>query len=252
MIKFFRKIRQKSLSENKFGKYITYAIGEIVLVVIGILIALQINNLNEKQKLVIKTKDYYVLLLDDLKSDIKFSKHYLEESSIYLNEYKVYIDSYDKDVLNPIQFYEQISKLDLETPPLTFNTNTIESLQSTGDIGLIPSHIRNRLIDLKRLQTLTVKRFEDTDDGKSEITQNLSRLLGATTLPKRLENQPKMKEFLNIDENLRMLILVYEGIHRWKYLSLQETKGRLEEMQKEINTLIEIINKEITKAQQRV
>ncbi|QIE57998.1 hypothetical protein G5B37_03740 [Rasiella rasia] len=50
MIKFFRKIRQKLISENKFSKYLLYAIGEIVLVVIGILIALQINNWNEQQK----------------------------------------------------------------------------------------------------------------------------------------------------------------------------------------------------------
>ncbi|MBC3759801.1 hypothetical protein H7U19_15415 [Hyunsoonleella sp. SJ7] len=50
MIKFFRNIRQKLLSENKFSKYLLYAIGEIVLVVIGILIALQINNWNEYQK----------------------------------------------------------------------------------------------------------------------------------------------------------------------------------------------------------
>jgi hypothetical protein len=51
MIKFFRKIRQKLLSENKFSKYLLYAIGEIVLVVIGILIALQINNWNNNHKL---------------------------------------------------------------------------------------------------------------------------------------------------------------------------------------------------------
>jgi len=50
MIKFFRKIRQNLLSESKFSKYLIYAIGEIILVVIGILIALQINNWNEKQK----------------------------------------------------------------------------------------------------------------------------------------------------------------------------------------------------------
>ena len=50
MIKFFRKIRQRLLSENKFSKYLIYAIGEIVLVVIGILIALQINNWNELQR----------------------------------------------------------------------------------------------------------------------------------------------------------------------------------------------------------
>lgn len=50
MIKFFRKIRQRLLTENKFSKYLIYAIGEILLVVIGILIALQINNWNESQK----------------------------------------------------------------------------------------------------------------------------------------------------------------------------------------------------------
>lgn len=50
MIKFFRHIRQKLLSESKFSKYLFYAVGEIILVVIGILIALQINNWNEGRK----------------------------------------------------------------------------------------------------------------------------------------------------------------------------------------------------------
>ena len=50
MIKIFRRVRHKLLSENKLSKYLIYALGEIVLVVIGILIALQINNLNEQRK----------------------------------------------------------------------------------------------------------------------------------------------------------------------------------------------------------
>ena len=50
MIKFFRRIRQKLLEESRFSKYLLYAIGEIVLVVIGILIALQINNWNLTQQ----------------------------------------------------------------------------------------------------------------------------------------------------------------------------------------------------------
>lgn len=49
MIRFFRKIRQDLLSDNKFSKYFIYAIGEIVLVMIGILLALQVNTWN-KQK----------------------------------------------------------------------------------------------------------------------------------------------------------------------------------------------------------
>ncbi|NKI30425.1 DUF6090 family protein [Croceivirga thetidis] len=59
MIKFFRRIRQKLLSENRFSKYLIYALGEIVLVVIGILIALQINNWNENR---IQTKELDGLL----------------------------------------------------------------------------------------------------------------------------------------------------------------------------------------------
>ena len=58
MIKFFRKIRQRLLAENRFSKYLLYAIGEIMLVVIGILIALQVNNLNERNKL-FKQEDKY-------------------------------------------------------------------------------------------------------------------------------------------------------------------------------------------------
>tara|TARA_A100000171_G_scaffold51005_1_gene63938 strand:+ start:2545 stop:2940 length:396 start_codon:yes stop_codon:yes gene_type:complete len=49
MIKFFRKVRQKLLTENNFSKYLIYAIGEIILVVIGILIALQVNNWNTER-----------------------------------------------------------------------------------------------------------------------------------------------------------------------------------------------------------
>jgi hypothetical protein len=50
MIKFFRHIRQRLLTEGKLARYLAYAIGEIVLVVIGILIALQLNNWNSEQK----------------------------------------------------------------------------------------------------------------------------------------------------------------------------------------------------------
>lgn len=50
MLRFFRQIRQGLLTHNKFSKYLLYAIGEIVLVVLGILIALQINTWNEDRK----------------------------------------------------------------------------------------------------------------------------------------------------------------------------------------------------------
>jgi len=71
MIKFFRKIRRKMLIQNKFSKYVLYAIGEIVLVVIGILFALQINNWNEVQKQEIKIEKIYANIQSDLKIDVE-------------------------------------------------------------------------------------------------------------------------------------------------------------------------------------
>jgi hypothetical protein len=69
MIKFFRKIRQKMLTENKLSKYLFYAIGEIVLVVIGILIALSINNWNEKKKNISTKVESLKLIQENLKQE---------------------------------------------------------------------------------------------------------------------------------------------------------------------------------------
>lgn len=69
MIKFFRKIRQSLLMENKTGKYFKYAIGEIVLVVIGILIALQINNWNQNRIENKAIKAYLISFKEDLNKD---------------------------------------------------------------------------------------------------------------------------------------------------------------------------------------
>jgi len=67
MIKFFRHIRQNLIMENRTSQYLKYAIGEIVLVVIGILIALQINNWNENRKL----NDQFFSILKSVREDLK-------------------------------------------------------------------------------------------------------------------------------------------------------------------------------------
>lgn len=72
-MKIFRKIRQKLLSENRLSKYLIYAIGEIVLVVIGILLALQINNWNENRK----NTNQIETLLTSLNKEVIVNKDYL-------------------------------------------------------------------------------------------------------------------------------------------------------------------------------
>ncbi|MBK8503184.1 MAG: hypothetical protein IPL46_13775 [Saprospiraceae bacterium] len=72
MKEFFRKLRQELLSENRFSKYLIYAIGEIVLVMIGILLALQVNNWNENRKTENNVQASLMKLKDDIQNDIEY------------------------------------------------------------------------------------------------------------------------------------------------------------------------------------
>ena len=69
MSKFFRHIRKTLLEQNKMGKYFKYAIGEILLVVIGILIALQINTWNENRKVKLQLKSALQSVYNDMVAD---------------------------------------------------------------------------------------------------------------------------------------------------------------------------------------
>ena len=136
MIKFFRKIRQNLLAEKKTGKYFKYAIGEIILVVIGILIALGINNWNIKN---VEQKEVSTYLTS-LKSN-------LIQDTLSLN-------SITKDIKQNIQSFDSISSLiitqesklilDSQSTRALFNThrfitekNSFEDLTSNGKFGLI-------------------------------------------------------------------------------------------------------------------
>ena len=81
MINFFRKIRQNLLTENKFSKYLIYAIGEIILVVIGILIALSINNWNEEKK----DTDFENEMLAQIQENLANDKKALKKIKIIFN-----------------------------------------------------------------------------------------------------------------------------------------------------------------------
>lgn len=86
MIKFFRRIRQKLLSENKFSQYLLYALGEIFLVVIGILIALSINNWNEGRKNHLSEIQLVNNIVEDLSLDLA---HFERSSNELENQLRV-------------------------------------------------------------------------------------------------------------------------------------------------------------------
>jgi len=138
MIKFFRHIRQKLLAENQFRKYLLYAIGEIILVVIGILIALQINNWNQQKKDDKAGRHLLERLHRDLVQDTLYFRTTLRANKELREEMKEALvtlydgvaDQNEVDALSTT--YDKA--LDQVFAP---NDNTYNSIISAGTLGLI-------------------------------------------------------------------------------------------------------------------
>lgn len=148
MLKLFRKIRQKLLSENKFSRYLIYATGEIVLVVIGILIALQINNSNENRK----NKQSVEIAIQSLLTDLKKDKIQLDgdikgiqRDLGTLNNYIQRLSSpgATMDTLRHIARFEYTPYFD---PSNELNRNTIVSLLSTGKIEFFKDELKSEIL----------------------------------------------------------------------------------------------------------
>ena len=145
MIKFFRKIRQKLLSENKFSKYLIYAIGEIVLVIIGILIALGINE-NVKNRNNLELRDLYIIQLED---EANRNIERLNEVNDFTIELLKDIDTlgkklYTKDYDNP-KISEKSNRI-MQTSYLNPTTVTYENLKFSGDLKLFDDlNLRNSI-----------------------------------------------------------------------------------------------------------
>lgn len=78
MIKFFRHIRKSLIEKNQMRKYFKYAIGEILLVVIGIVIALQFNNWNQARLTKIKTNNYLEALVKEIDKNTSSLENYIQ------------------------------------------------------------------------------------------------------------------------------------------------------------------------------
>jgi len=137
MIPFFRKIRKKLADDNQFFKYSRYAIGEIVLVVIGILIALQINTWNEERK----NHEKEILLLTRIRSDLELDTVYLRDrilnsKKIVQNHLKALEELHlVQDSINHIK--DLLNLIDLDSEMLTINNATYNEMNNTGQIELI-------------------------------------------------------------------------------------------------------------------
>ena len=168
MIKFFRKIRQNLLMENKTSKYFKYAIGEIILVVIGILIALQINNWNDLAIQKKQKRTYIESLIGNLEQDSISLDRFLVKSK---NEYdktmnhitRIYSPMVTADSLINIARYEFNQSTYVFAS--TFHNETFKTLVASGEIELFDSEVSNGLMQLNSLQEQAILNIETHNEN---------------------------------------------------------------------------------------
>jgi hypothetical protein len=141
VIRFFRRIRETVLLENKFSKYLLYAIGEIVLVVIGILIALQINTWNEVKKSREKEFSYLERLKEEIEDNIKLTESNLAGATTFKELTLLALKVYSGDTLVGAGQLAGAIEWASYGSPTNVKNNVWQDLVSSGNADLLSNSL---------------------------------------------------------------------------------------------------------------
>ena len=231
MMKFFRKIRQNLLNENKFKIYLIYGIGEIILVVIGILIAVSINNWKQSINLREEEQNLYADLIQELQNDLVEVRYHLD----YNNQYLLRYNRASEIILNDPQ-RQLIDTLAIITMELTnfsdFNNeeSAYNKLAVSGKLEIITNkEILTRLQNLGTLYNY-INRLESNQQQfmftiLPKITEYLRIKPFQVMMPERLYEY----KFHNDIEGMIKFGVEKDGLYKQAENDLRSTINLLEE-----------------------
>lgn len=228
MLKFFRKIRQQLLEENRFTKYLMYAAGEILLVVIGILIALQINNWNESKKTGAEVESLLIALKTDLEQDtllIKQQLPFIIEQFDHNESLRARVasETATEDTLLKIMRFEFNPNWSVQ---VVYNTNAVNSLMQSGLIEQIPNPLNSDIKNFyNRKSTLMARVDQTTNDYREKITSYVNTYTFGSTA---IHDQGPLIDSLVWDEvDYSHLAASFQGISNFKRILFTETRQEL-------------------------
>ncbi len=147
MFRLFRGIRQKLINDAKFGKYMLYAIGEVLILIFGILIALQVNIWNEKAQNIITEISLLTSMKKELEKDLEDIDMNIKVHKLGINAAQTIIDHLEND----LDYNDSLAIHFLDTSISTlfeYQEGSYVTLQSLG-VGLISNDsLRNQIIEL--------------------------------------------------------------------------------------------------------
>lgn len=236
MINFFRRIRQKLITEGNLARYLIYAIGEILLVVIGILIALQINNWNEQNK----TKELEKALLLEYQEELRFNVDELNRAIGYINVRA----NRCSILLDHIEFKRPfVDSLSSEFRVLTLAVGThishvaFKSLEDQGMDIISNKMLKNRILNLH------LKSY-DLLEGRIENQQSNIKEYGRPIVRNQLKSLGSLKY---VPVNYKQLM---DDVALWNILmtlrgNYEDLVNLMKETQIEITKVDELITKEL-------
>jgi hypothetical protein len=161
MIGFIRRLRRRLLAEGALGNYLAYAIGEIVLVVIGILIALQINNYNDARKDRARELGYLVNIRVDLEANIAEMDRYLADRNEGIAAAQRIIRHFDGEPIEDASAFNADGVSIYAWRRYYQTNNTYQELVNSGNFALLSNEtIKHGLLDLEA-QYMKMKGEED-------------------------------------------------------------------------------------------
>ncbi|AXT18726.1 hypothetical protein D7030_06175 [Flavobacteriaceae bacterium AU392] len=219
MINFFRRIRQNMIEANKTSKYLLYAFGEIVLVVIGILIALQINNW--KEDTLERQEEYYVLksLVIDLNNDVELLELNIKNTNDRRKKidtiFKILANPSDKDIFKFTQLQFELMTDDY----FISNRGTYDEGVSSGKLKFIKNnHLREAIFDYYR----TVSNSRNDDNLQYKVT---NEFLMPILVEEVLSTKQALEFFWGEKSQLPYLNLNELAKNKRYYQALIYTKG---------------------------
>jgi hypothetical protein len=251
MIKLFRNIRKKLIEKSKVRNYALYAIGEIILVVIGILIALWINNLNIDHQL----KKERLTLITNLKQElnenlIQFTRRTKRLTDVNKKLIEVLNFSASSPTNRPLDSLKSYVTIAFTLETSVLNNSRLSSAKSSGKFSLLSEDITTSLADYETSITnygkfIEITSFEFQNDW-SNLVIRLNSLQRIHTIYYPETDLIMHPEFVLDDEALNLYLKqpqTYELLHKY-YVQYIVEKAWLEELIARINSTLKTIEKE--------
>jgi len=250
MINFFRKTRNKLITENKFSKYLLYAIGEIALVMIGILLALQVNNWNEKRLEKIIEQEYLI----NLRGDFEYNKVHLEEKidkcNSLINGGKLILGfTGRKEKPETEAEFDSLLLNIVLTPFYAPKNGFLDDLIFSGKLGIFQNiELRNLLTSWKPSQSFVNDRIAvstQNDIDFNRFVMDTGSWLNVHPYSPREDIRNFPKSGFDIDNRNLLTNLTFENFLEFYIVQISSLKNNLSDTLELCNDILKLLNEEI-------